>query len=307
MSAPTSPASAPATSTLNAADVSNTTNAMRNLTLDSPSRSSTPFFTNTQRLRMNEPPRFNGKPEEIRKFITRIKMAIEISTDSFAHDLGKICYMCSFMEGAAFDWAQPYLEDIGSDQLDPCMTSFDAFLDAFCVAFGEVNEKLATERKLIYLRQGQALASEHAATFRRLALRTEFNEPALLALFRESLRDRLKDELAARDMPTDLWRYVSKVVDIDNRIRERETQRRRQPPRPHQRFSTPVSTSDRHTSNNNDDVQPMDLDAAKVKRGSLTQEERSRRKRLGLCMYCGGDGHDVKTCPEKGKGQAQGH
>lgn len=193
-------------------------------------------------------------------------MAIEISSDSFAYELGKMCYMCSFMDGAAFDWAQPYLEDIGSDQVDPCMISFDAFLNAFCVAFGEVNEKFATERKRIYLKQGQIMASEHTTTFRRLALRTEFNEPAFLALFRESLRDRLQDELAARDMATDLWRYVSKVVDIDNRLRERETQSRRQPIRPQQRFSTPISIPGRDTNtNNNDDIQPMDLDATKAK------------------------------------------
>lgn len=306
MSAPSSPASAPATSNLNAADVSS---AMNNLTLNSPSTSSTPqLFNYSQRLRMNDPPKFTGKPEEIRKFITRVKMAVEIHRDDFASDLGKICYMCSFMEGPAFDWAQPYLDDIGTDELDSCMSSFTAFLSAFCTAFGELNELVATERKLIHLKQRDALASEHAATFRRLALRTEFNEPALLALFRESLRDRLKDELAARDMPLDLWQYVSKVVELDNRLRERETQRRTQPLRPRQKFSTPISAQslDSRGSTSNDGVQPMDLDAAKVRRGPLSQEERARRRRLNLCMYCGGEGHDVKTCPEKGKGNAQG-
>lgn len=223
-------------------------------------------------------------------------MAIEISSDSFAYELGKMCYMCSFMDGAVFDWAQPYLEDIGSDRLDPCMISFDAFLNAFCVAFGEVNEKFATERKRIYLKQGQIMASEHTTTFRRLALRTEFNEPAFLALFRESLRDRLQDELAARDMATDLWRYVSKVVDIDNRLRERETQSRRQPIRPQQRFSTPISIPGRDTNtNNNDDIQPMDWMPPKPNFGPLSNDERNHRRCEGLCMYCGGSGHDVKT------------
>lgn len=51
----------PVNPSINAADVSRTTNAMQHLTLDSQSTPSGPLFTNSQRLRMCNPPRFNGK------------------------------------------------------------------------------------------------------------------------------------------------------------------------------------------------------------------------------------------------------
>lgn len=44
----------------------------------------------------------------------------------------------------------------------------------------------------------------------------------------------------------------------------------------------------------------MDLSAADVRpRGPLSSEERTRRRQLGLCLYCGGNGHLVRSCPIK--------
>jgi len=39
-----------------------------------------------------------------------------------------------------------------------------------------------------------------------------------------------------------------------------------------------------------------------VGRTSLTREERERRRRGGLCLYCGQVGHFVSRCPVKGRG-----
>lgn len=45
---------------------------------------------------------------------------------------------------------------------------------------------------------------------------------------------------------------------------------------------------------------PMDLSAADMRsRGSLSTEEKTRRRQLGLCMYCGGNDHLVRSCPVK--------
>lgn len=35
------------------------------------------------------------------------------------------------------------------------------------------------------------------------------------------------------------------------------------------------------------------------KREPLTEEEKARRKRLGLCPYCGNSGHILEDCPAK--------
>lgn len=44
----------------------------------------------------------------------------------------------------------------------------------------------------------------------------------------------------------------------------------------------------------------MDLSTAEIqRRGPLSQEEKDRRRRLGLCSYCGEKGHYVKFCPTR--------
>ena len=40
-------------------------------------------------------------------------------------------------------------------------------------------------------------------------------------------------------------------------------------------------------------------------RGKIVQEERDRRKRLNLCMYCGGSGHTAENCNKKPADQQQ--
>lgn len=275
------------------------TSAMRNLSLESnnPRRSTRP-------VRFNDPTPFSGKTEDVRTFITQVKIALRLNHDQFEDDLDKICYMTSFMTGAAYEWAQPMLEDIDSDEMDPCLTSFPLFLEAFRTAFGQVNELIATENALLELRQRSTPASEHSATFRRLAVRTDFNERALLAIFRQSLSDRLKDALATRDMPNSLWDYVSMVIELDNRIREREGEKRNHPVRPRQKFSAPV----RSPYQAREFPQPMDIDAAKVRKFTpLSPEEKARRFQNNLCLYCGEAGHAAATCPnKKGKGRTQG-
>jgi len=51
--------------------------------------------------------------------------------------------------------------------------------------------------------------------------------------------------------------------------------------------------------------EPMELDTIKFKK--LTQEEKEKRRKEGLCMYCGQKGHYASRCPNKGKPTTQVH
>ena len=103
------------------------------------------------------------------------------------------------------------------------------------------------------------------------------------------------------------------AIKIDNRLfqRRRENQRQKQKHNPVQtqsnsrnvttsftrRTETPSPSSTTVSSSNNG-VQPMVLDVATKK---LTPEERSRRIREHLCMYCGAQGHIAGNCPHAKK------
>jgi hypothetical protein len=50
-------------------------------------------------------------------------------------------------------------------------------------------------------------------------------------------------------------------------------------------------------------ITPMDIDSLdnRSKPKKLTQEERARRIKENLCLYCGESGHRASGCPKKSK------
>jgi hypothetical protein len=112
-----------------------------------------------------------------------------------------------------------------------------------------------------------------------------------------------KDELYKNDVPVTLQAYIESAIRVDNRLFERRAERGTfvttrpnnfngsfQPPR---QFGTPPVQSD-----------PMEIGTLKFSRNS--PEEKERRRKLGLCMYCGKADHKIAECPLlKQKGQTQ--
>ncbi|KAG1038307.1 hypothetical protein G6F43_012708 [Rhizopus delemar] len=266
--------------------------------------------------RVNDPPIYDGTPGTLANFITHVKMCINVDRSRFANEISKICFLCSFMSGHAFSWAQPFLDALDTDQpLPACMQSLSTFIDALREAFGEVNAQLHVETSLLNLRQGKGSTAEYAATFRRLASQTRYNEPALLGIFRHSLSDDVKDALATRIVPSDLWPFVTCCIELDNLIRDRAQQRklsnnshsRHSGSTNRSRFIPPPAFTKPMQPSTPDSVEPMDLDVSFTRKFKpLTTKEKQRRRNLGLCMYCGDDGHAAPNCPKKsGKGPTQ--
>ena len=117
------------------------------------------------------------------------------------------------------------------------------------------------------------------------------------------LKDHLRDELAARDVPADLRDLISLVSRLDCRLRERRAERtQRTPPVSHSKssfstysvpsvFKSPSVLSPpgvRTTSHE---------EAMQLGHARLSPEERQRRMSANQCMYCGNAGHFIANCP----------
>lgn len=116
------------------------------------------------------PPRFDpavfiGSATDVSKFVTHVKIAVEVDPGRFPTDLSKVCFMCTYMKDSAFDWAEPFLQGIGTDSLDDIMKSFPLFLSELQPAFSELKEVRRAEKYLLDLRQGSLSAAERTATF----------------------------------------------------------------------------------------------------------------------------------------------
>ncbi len=135
--------------------------------------------------------------------------------------------------------------------------------------------------QLLALRQGSSTAAEYALTFHTLAAQTGWDNDPLKLLFRKGLTTELQSELACRDEGRTLEQFIELTIRIDNLMRSR---------RPLRRSATlPSAVTGRTTP----EPEPMQVGVT-----HLTSEERERRRRENLCLYCGLPGHMRISCPQ---------
>ncbi|KAI2667669.1 Transposon Tf2-9 polyprotein [Labeo rohita] len=135
--------------------------------------------------------------------------------------------------------------------------------------------------QLMALRQGRRTAADYALSFRTLAAQSRWNDEPLKLHYRRGLHPDLQVELACRDEDLTLEQYIDLSIRVDNVMRARRSNRSSVPlPLP------PLSTET--------GPEPMQLGSTK-----LTLEERERRLRSNLCLYCGQAGHIRANCPTR--------
>lgn len=133
-------------------------------------------------------------------------------------------------------------------------------------------------------------------------------------VFFRGLSEEIKDLLAARDETSSLEELISLAIRLDNRLAERRRERvarRSVPPpplysnQPRQPAPAPPLLPEQAPAVMApaapvlNPEEPMQLGQMK-----LSPEERQRRLRLGLCIYCGLAGHILAHCPTRPKEQA---
>lgn len=95
--------------------------------------------------------------------------------------------------------------------------------------------------------------------------------------------------------PRSLDEAISQAVKCDNRLFQRRRDKRSLIiPRPYTNYSA-VSTSTKLSEHA--EAEDMQIDALHFK--PFSDQEKKRRRNLGLCLYCGKAGHKVDTCAEK--------
>lgn len=235
--------------------------------------------------RMPPPERFSGDASTCRAFLTQCSIQFSLQPSAFPSEETKVAYVISLLTGQALRWATAEWERGSAIRF-----SFSDFAAELRRVFDPVRPEKEAARLLASLRQGDKSVDQYAIEFRTLAADTKWNESACFDLFYQGLSERLKDELAARDLPSTLHALIDLASRIDRRLRERRRERTvvgsyMSPPN---LFPLPARSGSEQTA------EPMQLG-----RTRLTPEERERRYKQGLCFYCSNQGHQVRDCPVK--------
>ncbi len=166
--------------------------------------------------------------------------------------------------------------------------SFDNFVSHFREVFGWPHGDLTASDQLYHLRQGSQPIKEYALRFRTLAAASGWNERSLITTYRQGLEPRLRLQMASYDDNLGLETMIQHSIRCSSRMQscfDEQTSLNHCTPSYHHP-ETPFPPEP--------ESEPMQTEAMR-----LAPAVRQRLLSKGLCLYCGGGGHVISSCPTR--------
>jgi hypothetical protein len=230
-----------------------------------------------------DPESFSGDRNKLPTFLAQCKLKF-LNNPQFNTDNDKICYAISFLKDTAFQWIEPQLTEG-----QPPYQEWEAFEEALTASFGDPDPAETARTKLSYLRQLKSVA-EYWTEFHGISLKTDFDNTALMHYFRRGLKRDIQERWThLENEPETLEALKDWAIKTDNKIFAFKRESSRMNPLPYGRSG--FSNVDRRVTT------PMELDATRFTK--LSNEEKEKRRRNNLCMYCGKGRHYSNNCPAK--------
>jgi hypothetical protein len=289
----------------------------------------------SSRSNLRNPDTFDGSdPMKLRPFLAQCYLHFAEREHDFQTDDDKIIYMMSFFRGTALDWFEPQMFDPDPNTVPAWDNNFPVFLQELQDTFGPDDPVGEAEDQLRNLRmQHSDHLSTYLVSFNRLAAYTGWGMAALRYQFYEGLPRRIKDNLVHIDYPNTLVGVRNAAHRVDSRYWKREGEKKREASGRPDKGSDPTSNKSssgngngssgksakssgkRNKSNSSSNTPNAAASTSKTdsapkanpkpyadkldKNGQIKADERARRVKLNLCMYCGGSGHKASECKKR--------
>ena len=254
-------------------------------------------------VKLNPPKPFDGKRENLKKFIQDGELYLLINKKIYDDDIKKIGFFLSFMnEGDAASWKEQLLEDamttaqVNNTELN--LGSFAQFKHELQEAFAPYDSPGdALERmKSLRMKKDDSI-DEHIAKFRMLVSESKLDKssPVIIDFFRETLGFPLQRRIMTLENPP------KKIDDWYEWATKLDHQWRRM-----QRIMGRTQTNNPKTGTSNKrffprkekDPNAMDIDAMSI-------DERTKLMKEGKCFICRQTGHMAKEHKKNDSSQKQ--
>ena len=272
----------------------------------------------SSRAKPRAPDTFDGSdPSKLDSFILQCSLYIALRSSDFPDESAKVSFILSYLKGSPLDWFQ-------TDLINGSATWFHStqfFLQELRRLFGSqdpIADATIALENLRYRDSGKAI--KYTLDFNRHALRTGWNNVALVRQYYKGLPDRLKDEVTRFGRPNTLPELQQTIQILDQRYWERQNEISRDrrittPQTPGFRSSdkssasssSPPAAKPQSSSSNSFSSKPPQRPpnsaptiADKLgKDGKLREEERKHRIANKLCLFCGLAGHAIRECRKR--------
>lgn len=263
--------------------------------------------------KIKEPETFDGSnPSKVRAFRAQCELYWSNNPTQFASTRSRTLFILSYLRGPAFTLFEAKIINGNIDDLD------DTLFGKLQLYFGHSDPEELAEKKLSELSMKNSHhVIKYITDYTTYASQVNWGERALLAAFRRGLAPRIKDALVFMDKINDLDDLIIAVTEHDRRYWDRQSEISKETKssgsgsgatpanssgqaKSNQRSKTPSGTSNPSTSST-----PQKSSSSPAKKpehlgsdGKLKADEKERRIKAGLCLYCGGSGHIRKDCPK---------
>ncbi|KAG9194056.1 hypothetical protein G6011_04091 [Alternaria panax] len=265
----------------------------------------------TRKPKIAAPEKFGGDREKLRTFLTHTDLYCEYN--EVPTDQEKILMASTYMKDKASNWMQPYVDDYLLDaehrgtkaETRALFAGWTEFKEEMGRIFGEVDAKNQAEKRITRLKQTTSV-SAYTAEFKQLQARIDWDDAALRTVFETGLKENVKDGLVHHDKPESLHALIELATRIDNRLWERNDQKK------YFRPNLPNMKRQRGRFDRDGDAimtgkvqdKPKDKKTRGWRQDGLSKEERQKRYDNKACLRCGKTGHFARDCKEEQVKQA---
>ncbi|KAI7955667.1 hypothetical protein MJO29_007066 [Puccinia striiformis f. sp. tritici] len=227
--------------------------------------------------KMGLPEKFSGsRGAKAERWVNQIGLYMIANAHLFPDDRTKVLWSLSYLDGQALEWANQFAKKLFQAEF----ISYDGdFAKAFISMYFDTEKKTRAEASLRKLKQTKSVA-DYTHQFNVHAHHTGWEVTTLISHYRQGLKSNVRLALIIlRADFTTLADISNLSLKIDNELNGGKTH-----------------TGSLTGNDTTPDPNAMDVSALN---GRLSDSEKTRMMRAGLCFRCSARGHLSRDCPEK--------